>query len=464
MKTIKTPILPVKPYFVKVKNQPHELDYKAICVFSAFGFFLNTDTYWKDEKVLVPGSISTIDDEGYLIDSNYWFKWYYKPQKINLEKAVEDFGALFEKIVSKQSLNRKVILPLSGGLDSRSQAVALNKIGADVKSYSYSFENGYKESNISKKIAKSCNFPFKEFTITKSYLWDRVHDLSKINGCYSEFTHPRQMAVIDEISKLGNSFSLGHWGDVLFDSDAYPDNSTNEELLGILKKKVVKKGGLELAKSLWNNWNLAGDFESYLDHRIIKLLGEIEIKNTNAKLRAFKSLYWAPRWTSVNLSIFESKQEIQLPYYDDEMCKFICSIPEELLANRKIQIEYIKTTNAEVANIVWQDAKPFNLHTYHLAKFPYNFPYRVAHKFKRIVASFWGKKFVQRNWELQFLGKENQDKLSKYLFSKELTALINKDIIHKYHDLFYQKNQVYYSHAVSMLLTLSLFLKRETNE
>ena len=32
MKEIKTPIIP-RPTFIKVKNQNHDLDYKAICIF-----------------------------------------------------------------------------------------------------------------------------------------------------------------------------------------------------------------------------------------------------------------------------------------------------------------------------------------------------------------------------------------------------------------------------------------------
>ena len=59
--------------------------------------------------------------------------------------------------------------------------------------------------------------------LEKSYLWDKMSELASINQCYSEFTHPRQMAVIEEIAQLGNNFSLGHWGDVLFDSGGYPE-------------------------------------------------------------------------------------------------------------------------------------------------------------------------------------------------------------------------------------------------
>jgi hypothetical protein len=464
MQKIKTPIIPITQTFVKIKDQQHELDYKAICIYTALGFFLDTDTYWKNEKVLPPATVNIIDDNGFWVSSNPWFTWYYQPEKTNLEETVAKFSELFEGIVKRQSKGKNVILPLSGGLDSRSQAVALKKIGAKVRSYSYSFENGYQESSISKKIAKKCNFNFKEFTVTKSYLWSKLNDLSKINQCYSEFTHPRQMSVIEEIAVLGDSFSLGHWGDVLFDSTTYSQNLSDQELLKIIKNSVLKKGGVELANSLWNSWDLDGDFEGYLDNRMSTLLKKIKITNTNAKIRAFKSLYWAPRWTSVNLSVFESKHEINLPYYDNEMCEFICKIPEDILADRKIQIEYIKNTNTSVAKVVWQDAKPFNLYNSHLAKFPYNFPYRVINKSKRILEEFLGKKLVQRNWELQFLGKDNKEKLASNLFTKEFNQFVDKSVVDKFYDLFYQKDQVHYSHSVSMLLTLSIFLKKSTNE
>ena len=178
-------------------------------------------------------------------------------------------------------------------------------------------------------------------------------------------------------------------------------------------------------------------------------------------MRAFKSLYWAPRWTSVNLAVFKSKHPISLPYYDDRMCQFICEVPEEILANRQIQIQYIKQNNKGLAKIVWQDAKPFNLYKHHLAKAPYNIPYRILDKLKRECNTLLGKTFVQRNWELQFLGDENEMKLKEYLYSKSFLQLLDKSIVDKYCNLFKKKDQVYYSHAMSTLLTLSLFVENQ---
>ena len=174
---------------------------------------------------------------------------------------------------------------------------------------------------------------------------------------------------------------------------------------------------------------------------------------------AFKSMYWAPRWTSVNLSVFSSKKEISLPYFDDRMCQFICEVPESLLNNRQIQIEYIKQNNPKVAKIVWQDAKPFNLYNYHLAKTHFRLPYRIIDKLKREFNKLLGKKFVQRNWELQFTGEKNREKLTKYLFFDEMTQQIDDSLIKKYLNLFYEDDQTYYSHSISTLLTLSLYFK-----
>ncbi len=455
MNTIKTDIIPHKPSFAKL-DVPKELNYEAICVFVAIGFFLDQDCYYKDDICLRPATINTIDDKGVLIDSKPWFKWHYTPREINKNEALKEFTDLFETIIDKQTQSKKVILPLSGGLDSRSQAVALQQLGKKVRSYSYHFENGYNESKISEAIAKVCNFEFEKFEISKGYLWTSIKSLAKINGCYSEFTHPRQMAVVDQLKSKGEIFSLGHWGDVLFDSTT-DKQLTEDEEVNLILKKIVKKGGLQLASQLWNSWSLKGEFEAYLKRRVKSLLDDIDINNSSAKIRAFKSLYWAPRWTSVNLSIFETVAPISLPYYDNRMCEFVCTIPESILANRQLQIAYIKKRNTVVSKITWQEHQPFNLYNYRYNKAPFNLPTRIMSKLKRTLNSIFGKPYVQRNWELQFVGKHNDLHLQNYLFNTGLDQLIPESIINETYSNFKDVNQLEFAHPVSMLLTLSLW-------
>jgi predicted PP-loop superfamily ATPase len=457
--TIKTPIIPTHQQFTQL-NAPHELDKKAICIFAATGFFLDMDTYWKNKKALPAASENIVDENGFLVESKPWFQWHYSPRNISFETTLEEFTSLFEEIISEQIQDNKVILPLSGGLDSRTQAVALAKMKNPVIAYSYSFKGGFSESGIGKKIAKVCGFDFKEFTIEPGYLWAKLEELASINGCYSDFTHPRQMAVLEEFKKMEGVFSLGHWGDVLFDCGA-PAVTKEEDLLNIIIKKIVKKGGMELAIALWKEWELEGDFESYLRERITELLNNINIENPSAKLRAFKSLYWAPRWTSVNLSVFEAAHSITLPYYDDRMCQFICTVPEEFLADRNLQIAYIKQQNSGLAKITWQDHKPFNLYTFKKNTSPNNLPYRIGNKLKRELKTKMGKPYIQRNWELQFLGMENDEKLQELLFSENLHPFVSKPLLAKFYNNFKTVDAVKYSHPLSMLLTLAVWKKKQ---
>jgi hypothetical protein len=457
--TIKTPIIPIRQQFVKVRDQPDEIDYKAICLFAATGFFWDDMTYFKNHKVLRPATINEIDSDGYLVSSKTWFNWYYKPRQQSLQTSVQQHQDLLEQIIEEQVGDSNVILPLSGGLDSRSQAVALHKLGKKVTSYSYSFQGGFKEHAISEQIAKACKFDFQAFEIPKSYLWDKIDQLAAINECYSEFTHPRQMAVLEDFKKMEGVFSLGHWGDVLFDTGG-DEGIEDKDLVKYIHKKVIKKGGLELANSLWNSWSIDGNFEDYLTNVTQELLSKIDIENTSAKVRAFKSMYWAPRWTSINLSVFEAAHPITVPYYDDRMCQLICEIPEAHLAKRQIQIEYIKQNNPEVARITWQDHKPFNLTNYHNNKAPLNLPYRVTSKLKRVLNEKIGKKYIQRNWELQFLDEANTKQLESYLWDEKFRGFIDPDVVNSLYHKFQTQDSVFYSHSVSMLLTLSVWYNK----
>lgn len=454
MNVYKTPILPTNQSFVKF-HASHELNLEAICVFIATGFFLDGDTFWKDTMCLSPGHKHVISPDNTLIESEPWFNWHYTPREITFENALEEYIELFTSIVKDQVGSSPVILPLSGGLDSRSQALVLRDLDNDVHAYSYSFKGGYKEHKVSQKIAKACGFEFDAYQIEKSYLWNCIDDLATINGCYSEFTHPRQMGVLPELIKMKGVFSLGHWGDVLFDRGA-PQDTQPQDIVALLLKKMVKKRGVILAKKLWEYWRLDGCFEEFLISRIENGLNKINIDNVSAKTRAFKTTQWAHRWTTTNLSVFESAHPITLPYYDNRMCEFICTIPEEYLADRRMQIAHIKR-DKELSNIIWEEHRPFTINTYQYNKFPYNLPYRISNKLSRELNTINGKPYIQRNWELQFLGNENDKNLRARLFSKEFNAFIPNIIVEDVYNYFQNTDAIHGAHPLSMLLTLSLW-------
>ena len=457
MRKIKTDIIPKD---VGIIGTGDTLNYPAICIFLATGFFLEKDCWFQNQTALQPATEYDLDEKEQIQSERVWWRWHYTPRDVTLKQATEEFAHLFESISRKQLGDKKIIIPLSGGIDSRTQAAAL-KGNRNVFSYSYGFPNGLPETRYGCSIAKAMGFEFEALTIPRGYLWDNLEQLADLNGCYSEFTHPRQMAFIDQYSDMGEIFYLGHWGDVLFDDMGVPDEMPYEQQVEVLLKKIVKKGGLELAETLWAAWGLEGRFADYLRARVEQLLSDIDIDNANARTRAFKSMYWAPRWTSTNLSIFSAARPVVLPYYHNDMCRFICTVPEQHLADRKIQLEYLKMVAPELARVPWQAQRPFNQNNHHWNKPPWNLPYRVWNKTKNTLNSVFGKPLIQRNWEIQFLGDKNDRKLREHLFENEpFSDLVPTEMVKSFYKKFTSTDPVYYSHPVSMLLTLSVFSRK----
>lgn len=443
------PIIPIEQQFINFPGEK-QLDYKAICCFAATGFFLDNDTYYTNQKVLRPAA-EYIDGK-----EKVYFKWHNTPRDISFPQAVDEFADLFEQISREQLGGAKIILPLSGGLDSRSLATAL-KGKTDVHTYSYKFEHSFDETKYGKEIARRMGWKYDEFIIPQGYLWNRLDDLFNINQGYAEFTNPRQMAVVDSYPTMGDVFYLGHGGDLFFDSMGVEDTLSPEDQLNALYKIVVKKGGLELAESLWRYWEIDGSFEEYFRERMRLLLSYIDIDNANARLRAFKSYYYVPRWTCINLAIFAKYHPLSLPYFDNRMCEWLCTVPEKYLAGRQIQIEYIKRKAPELASIPWQTYDPCNLDNYA----DYNSVSKqiivVYNKIiRRLNEMASGRVCTARNWEIQYLGKENDLHLRDALFSGK--GIAPTEVCKKFYNKFIEgnhKQKVWYSHPISTLLVLT---------
>ncbi|MBI87310.1 MAG: asparagine synthase [Candidatus Marinimicrobia bacterium] len=421
------------------------LNFRSISEWIATGFFLGQNGFYKDEQIPY-------------LEFGPNFKWHYSPQEITFSETIDMFAYILKKVVTSKAKGKKVLLPLSGGLDSRTLAAALKKQD-NIVAFSYEFSNGNDEVKYAREIAKTYGWDFYEYKIKEGYLWNKIDNLSDINKCYSEFTHPRQMAIIDQIKDLGNLFMLGHWGDVLFSLPQISNNANLEEQTEYALKMIAKPGGVDLAADLWTHWGLPGTFNDQLYNSIKRHLSTIKIEHPQSKIRAFKSLNWAKRWANPNLNIFKSHTNMFLPYYEKSMCDFVCKTPAKFLENRKIQIEYLKKYAPELAKINWQEYE-LNLYKYKY----FNSLYLPKRAFKYFKRKLYPEQIIQRNWELQFLGSKNEKKLEHWLFSnKLLNNIVPYDIVEIYYWKFKNSDPVKYSHPISMLLTISVWSKKFLN-
>lgn len=431
-----------------------ELDLEAICAFVAIGYFTSDSTYYKGCKSLPPASVVTTDENGLIEKAVPYFEWHHTPRDISLRQAVGEFADLFEGIL-EENKDATWTIPISGGLDSRTLVAASKHLGRPFKGYSYAFEGGHDETSYGKSMSEALGFEFKRFTVPEGYLWKGLQRLAVLNQCYSDFTHPRQFAVFDELKSLGGTFLLGHWGDVLFDDMHVPEGIPGDRLFEIHHGRIVKPMGLELGKRLWTSWGLQGSLEEYLRESLLTTFRRIDIKESNPRLRAFKSWTHAIRWTNTNLELFRHFGPNIYPYMDNRMVEFICTVPEKWLAGRRIQIEYLKMRSPELSKIPWQSHLPFNLYTYGLDRKPFNLPYRAYNKTRLLVS---GRRKTTRNWEIQFTGAENEERLRQMITGdKGFNEWIDPELSGSFLETFLGKSTPDHYHPVSMLLTLSAF-------
>tara|TARA_B100001115_G_C15772020_1_gene378917 strand:- start:117 stop:1067 length:951 start_codon:yes stop_codon:yes gene_type:complete len=310
-------------------------------------------------------------------------------------------------------------------------------------------------------IADINGWDFHAYVIPKGYLWEKIDELSEINRCRTEFTHPRQMAVIKQISQLGEINLSGSMGDLLFETFPNSKNFKFKNKLDLLRRLLVSPGGEEIAQDFWEHWKIQGSMDNKFNEVIKNLLTNVNIRNTAGAIRAVKAMHYVKNWTNINMKVFSKYNAVYAPYQDEKMCEFVCGIPENYLSGRKIQIEYIKSKSPALAKVPWQQ---YDLDLYNYSQFNgIYFPRRVYRFVNRIISEkiFRKNPLIQRNWELQFLGSQNKEQLQRFLFRNEnLYELVPEAIIKKYYDLFSNSDSVKYSHPITMLLTFSVWAKR----
>lgn len=436
-----------------------ELDVKAICIYLATGMFLGADTFFVDLKTVDPGTAVHTAEDGRVTGIDSRMKWEPDSERKIDEGECDDLIDEMNSILTDcmSSTGRDQMIGLSGGLDSRTLAGSLGE-DPTVKSYSYEFQGGRSENNFGQQIATECRFDHRQYKIPKGYLWGKIEQIAGLNACYSEFTHPRQMAIADSLPGADTSLILGHWGDVIFDDFGVEENLNDQQLACWLKKRLTKASGIKLAKEIWNQ-HFSESFDQYLIERFESALATVR-GTANDRLRGFKSLNWAHRWTSVNLSIFGANgADLVVPFYDERMIKLSWKLPREMLKGRKFQVEYIKRISPALARIPWQAFEPFNLYTYESYRSLSAIPARIGKKITRNLKKLKHGERVRQNWENQFLGAKNDECLQQWLREvPELNNIVSRALVDETYSNFQEDSRAHW-HGISMLLTLSVFSK-----
>ena len=312
----------------------YSLDILGSYFLLTYGFMLEDYTLIKEIKKLKPGNYITIEDNKSevkvynVFDNNVIVKH-------GREEILNNLDILFKKAISLEyekdlEYGYKHIETLSGGLDSRMNAMVAHELGYDnILNVTFSQSN-YWDERIAKKIAADLGNEFLFYALDNgNYLGNTLHDAVIANGgmvFYSGAAH--SLSFLRKINF--GPFGMLHSGQI------------GDAVLGsfLSKPRKVKPQPF------------AGAISSYLSTRISSEISKI-LKNYESE-EIFK--FYNRAFNGVVNGNWMANQftETCSPFLDVDFLQYALSIPPAMKFKEKIYIEWILAKHPDAAKYVWE--------------------------------------------------------------------------------------------------------------
>jgi len=270
----------------------------------------------------------------------------YKPERINKIKISnksyidlqKDFFQIFKKVIKKNiekvPENKKIIIPISGGLDSRAiLAEVLNLVPNNrIKTYTFGIKGSY-DYQIGKEIANKAGVAHQALDLNKvSYTQEEMIETAKRCDYQTHLFHHPPLHFLKEFIEDNIIFS-GYLGDLIFGS--YADKA-------FIRKEEVKKWYLENKKySFYLRNSQPEDFIKYIE----------DIDNESAVSPAEQLILYerGPKLTAPH--ILMNGWDYALPLIDKQIMNFMFSLPQNYRINEKFFIDTMIKFYPDLFNI-----------------------------------------------------------------------------------------------------------------
>lgn len=318
-------------------NNP-KIDQLSKAEFLSVGFVSGNQTLFNGIHVTQSGQIVHIKNNAFKV-LNY-FSYSKSKESIStyntlIVQGKEIFNSCFERLIHSLQ-NRKVIIPLSGGFDSRLIACKLKDLGYNnVLCYSFGKSDNNKEKEISQKVANELGFDWKFI--------DYNSDI--INNYLNDKTFTKYW---NQCTQYSSSYMFQDYFAVKYlkENKLIPDDSVfipgySGDFLG--GSQLYKNGGIKyqasfsrIAKNIFKNRYIFSPVEEEFQKNIIVKI-ESELKElTKDQSEIFAYSVFEEWEIKENLSKFIGRAayiynffgyEYRLPYWDIELVKFFRTIP-----------------------------------------------------------------------------------------------------------------------------------------
>ena len=276
-----------------------------------------------------------------------------EPEERDGQRLLERLDAATRKAferLCKHAGGKTIVIPLSGGYDSRLIALMLKELGyPNIMAFSYGAK-GNEDAAISREVADALGIPwlFVEYDIAERARLlhsQEMKEYQKYAGNYASLPHTQDWYAVRHIRRNGlvpddSVFVGGYLGDALSGyktrryPQAYREDAPLEEGVDTLADYLLRLTR-EASRhgAAWRNGRerlraAAGDLGQYIHAASLFVCGDIAERQakfiTNA-VRVYE--FWGYDWWT--------------PFWDSAFMDFWASVPLEALAGQKLYLEYI---------------------------------------------------------------------------------------------------------------------------
>lgn len=334
-------------------NFTKDINSEAVVDLMIMGCVLEDRTLFRHVKCLQPGSLLSCNDRGVNVQEQIQLrcsdaKWGFSGSQLIDEMATHLDRAVQVRLKDAGS----TLLPLSGGLDSRTLAGFCRKYCSDITTLTYGLKK-HTDVKIARSIAKSLDLPHLFIKQGADFLLKNADIHLSITEGSSELLTASTMPVLNLARDDYQDIIHGYLGDCL-----HGENFTN-------MVQWMRQYGTSHADSLFNYYArrfppqvlasyLSDDLKDHADgpgDSVKKFFNRLD-GSTLHKCLLTDFNYRNRHYISCQLNILEDCARVHAPFTDLNYLNFIFSLPPIAFENNYLYQKMISTKLPEVAHLV----------------------------------------------------------------------------------------------------------------
>lgn len=307
--------------------------------FLVTGYVTGSDTLFDGISQLQAGEYLVYDKrDGSLITSFYHRFWhgnfFLDSEEDLLNRLDETFVRVFQRLIESTN-GRQIVVPLSGGLDSRIIVAMLKRLGVeDVICFTYG-KKGNREAEISRRVAEALGYQwyFVEYTREKwydCYHSEEMQEYLRYGGNLVSIPVIQDFLAVKELKEEGKIpenavFVPGHSGDMLAGSHIPHDYDQPQSY-------TFEKFQEDSLKKHYNFWEWEGaELGSLFRDKIGKSVGGISVYDDECCANAIELFDFNERQAKYIVNSVRAYEFFgyrwQVPLWDGELIDFFLSVP-----------------------------------------------------------------------------------------------------------------------------------------